>query len=434
VSDYRETLENAVGKSEHINFIEKLSNEKTKAKKVKNRMLDTEQRLLDAIKEQAQIFHGLVDEIQNECSEKVLEYTPDNSSMKYVEKIKLQYLGLYEFSNMLLEQGSDLDIIIHGTKLAERLEKVKNFTAKTSAKDNANLDFVVGLLLKEKVRDLFGIISVADEEEESEDTKLIKWFDCELEEAVVTGITCLEGNKAWVCMGNEGVVKLYDVKGRCHDSFVSDYKLDDITNDEDGNLYISCNSRKRVIKKNGNAEPETFLRTKSCARGIALDHKGNTLIVGLTEKDVFYNCSENPSAAMVKMQNMKTEKKMMGRNGLKYPARIAFNAKESWLAISDWISLQVLLLDSEGNQLNYYDGNSPESKDESEFIPRGICCDSEGRIYVVNNGSNSVLRLTTCGRFDRKIVDLDDCWSIACDHRNRLWIGTQSGKVFIFQV
>lgn len=434
VADFRETLENATEKSEHINFIEKLSNEKTKAKKVKNNMLDTEQRLLEAIKKQAQIFHQLVDDIHDECSERVLEYTPDNSSLKDVEKMKLQYLGLYEFSNMLLEQGSDLDIIIHGTKLSERLEKVKNIAVKPPAKDNANLDFVEGFLLKEKVRDLFGIISIANEKEDNDDVKLIKWFDCEMEDAVITGIACLEDDQAWVCMGNEGVIKLYNVKGRCHESFVFDYKLDDITSDEKGNLYISCNSRKRVIKKNGNAEPETFLRTKSCARGIALNQKGNTLIVGLTEKDVFYNCSENPSATMVKMQNMETEKKLMGRNGLKYPARIAVNTKESWLAISDWISLQVLLIDSEGNQLNYFDGNSPECKDESDFIPRGICCDSEGRIYVVNNGSNSVLRLTTSGRFDRKIVDLDDCWSLACDNKNRLWIGTQSGKIFIFQV
>ncbi|XP_062566081.1 E3 ubiquitin-protein ligase TRIM33-like [Saccostrea cucullata] len=434
VTEFRNSLENAIKHSEHSNFIEKLSNERAKAKKEKNKMLDTEEKLLDAIREQAKLFHKLVDDIQEECSSKVLEYSPDNSPMKNVEKIKLQYLGLYEFSTMLLEQGNDIDIIIHGTKLTERLEKVKNSTAEPPAKDNTNIDFIKGFLMKEKVRDLFGFISIPEKKEGVKEIRLVKWFDCEMEDTVITGISCVEEDKAWICMGNEGVVKLYDIKGKCHDSFVTDYKLDDITYDGKGTLYLSCNARKMVVKKEGDSEPQPFLRTKCCARGMTFDKNCNTLTVGLTEKDVFYNCSENPSASMVKMQNMKTEKKVMGRNTIQYPARIAANTEESWLVISDWIALQVVLTDSEGNQLNSFDGNAPECMDESEFIPRGICCDSKGQIYVVNNASNSVWRLTANGRFDKKIVDIDDCWSLACDDKNRLWIGTQSGKIFIFQV
>ncbi|XP_061171680.1 E3 ubiquitin-protein ligase TRIM33-like [Saccostrea echinata] len=434
VIEFRNSLESATENSEHRDFIEKLSNEKAKAKKEKNKMLDTEEKLLDNIREQAQLFHRLVDDIQDECSSKVLEYSPDNSAMKNVEKIKLQYLGLYEFSTMLLEQGNDIDIIIHGTKLTEMLEKVKNSTAKPPAKDNTNIDFVKGFLMKEKVRDLFGFISIPEEKEGVEEIRLVKWFDCEMEDTVITGISCVEDDKAWICMGNEGVAKLYDVKGKCHDTFVTDYKLDDIAYDGKGTVYLSCNARKMVVKKEGDTEPETFLRTKCCARGMTFDRNSNTLTVGLTEKDVFYNCSENPSASMVKMQNMKTEKKVMGRNTIQYPARIALNAEESWFVVSDWITLQVVLTDFEGNQLNSFDGEAPECMEESEFIPRGICCDSKGRIYVVNNGSNSVWRLTANGRFDKKIVDIDDCWSLACDVKNRLWIGTQTGKIFIFQV
>ena len=434
VVKYKTALENAVDDTEHKNFIEKLSNEKVTAKKDKNRMLDTEENLLETIKTQAQLFHQLVDEIQDECSSEVLKYTPDNSVMKEIDQIKLHYLGLYEFSNMLLQQGSDIDIIMHGTKLTERLKAVKDTKAQPPKKDNANVSFVKGLLLKERVRDLFGIMSVTEEDADRDALKLVKWFSCGMGEEVITGVACLEGDKAWVCVGNEGVAKLFDVNGTCHDSFVSDYKLDDIARDNEGNLLISCNAKKQVIMANGNAEPKTLLDTNSCARGLAFCPDNNSLVVSLTEKDVFFHCSENPSATLVRMENMETEKKLMGRNTMKYPARIAVNTKENWLAISDWIDLQVQVIDSEGNQLNYFDGKGPYCQEESDFIPRGICCDAEGRIYVVNKENHSVYRLSASGRFEKNMITLDECWSLACDCKNRLWIGTQTGKVFIFQI
>lgn len=434
VVEYKQALENAIEETEHKKFIAKMANEKAQAQKSKNKMLDKEERLLEVIKEQAQLFHKLVDEIQDEYSGQVLEYTPDNSVMKECEKIKLQYHGLYEFSEILLQQGSDIDIILHGTKLVERFKTVKCATVQAPKTDNANLSFVKGLMMKERVRDLFGVLSVANENEEIGSLKLLKRFDCEIEEELVTGITCLDDDKAWVCIGNQGVAKLFDIKGTCLDSFVCDYKLDDIACDGQGNLFFSCNAKKRVIKSNEKAEPKIFLRTKGCARGLAYNQENNALTISLTEKDVFFNCSENPSASMVKMVNMETEKRVMGRNMMKYPARLAINPKENWFVISDWISLQVQLTDSEGNQLYYFDGKSPDCKEELEFIPRGICCDSEGRIYVVNTGDNSVYRLTANGRFDKKLIELDQCWSLACDRKNRLWIGTQNGKMYIFQI
>lgn len=61
------------------------------------------------------------------------------------------------------------------------------------------------------------------------------------------------------------------------------------------------------------------------------------LIVSLIEKDVFFNCSENLLVFMVKMVNMEIEKRVMGRNMMKYFVRFVINKKENWFIILDWI-------------------------------------------------------------------------------------------------
>lgn len=96
------------------------------------------------------------------------------------------------------------------------------------------------------------------------------------------------------------------------------------------------------------------------------------------EKDVFFNCSENLLVFMVKMVNMEIEKRVMGRNMIKYFVRFVINKKENWFIILDWIFFQVQFMDLEGNQLNYFDGKSLDSKEELEFILCGVCCDFEG--------------------------------------------------------
>lgn len=55
------------------------------------------------------------------------------------------------------------------------------------------------------------------------------------------------------------------------------------------------------------------------------------------EKDVFFNCSENLLVFMVKMVNMEIEKRVMGRNMMKYFVRFVINKKENWFIILDWI-------------------------------------------------------------------------------------------------
>lgn len=46
------------------------------------------------------------------------------------------------------------------------------------------------------------MLFVVSDDEESGNMKLLKRFDCEIEEEFVMGIMCLDDDKVWVCIGN----------------------------------------------------------------------------------------------------------------------------------------------------------------------------------------------------------------------------------------
>ena len=437
VTKFKEKLQSAIGGPEHEAILSSLQKMRKELKQKKNQGSDQNDKLVSAIEKQAQDFHKMIDEIKSNMIRTVMEtgnasINGVNEATVDVERRMTSFGALIQFSRLLLAQADDVDIVMHGAKLAAKIDDIKEEPLEEDDENNDEaLEFDKHDLKQEEVEELFGKLNEpnANTDEEEEDAKEVDIkegsFECKDQDGVVTSIAPCDDGTAWVCFGNDGIIQLYDMKGKCLQSVEVGQKVDDVVKKED-NIYLSCNARKKILVYKEEAF-STFTRTKSCARGLAIGDSEH-VIVSLTEKDVFYNCSDDPAAYLIKVTEDSQQKKVLGQNSMKYPARIATNGNGN-IVISDWIALQVIVLDSEGNQISNFEGLN---KDE-DFIPRGVCCGINGTIYVIDSETDSVLKMNTDCSDVKQFANVDSCWSIACDNKGRLWVGTQDGKVKILK-
>ena len=183
---------------------------------------------------------------------------------------------------------------------------------------------------------------------------------------------------------------------------------------------MSTNSERKIYTV-VNQNVDTFAETRTCVRGLACDDNGS-LITGMTEKSSFFDRHQDGYITEISRDNK--IKRVVEDRRIRYPARIAIG-HDHCIVVSDWIKLCVVICKRE-KIIGTYAGSSDLDK---EFIPRGICCLSNGDIVAADISSNSLHWLSPDGKL-RMIVHVDDePWSVTADKEDTIWIGTKHGDV-----
>ncbi|KAK3094466.1 hypothetical protein FSP39_002094 [Pinctada imbricata] len=427
---FKQILSSAINKSEQQEVLTGLQDVKKKLKQKANQGSDKNDKLLETIEKQARHFCDLVNDVKAELISQVMEQVGSTVNGVKEETADLDrqiisFQALIQFSELLLAQAEAVDITMHGAKVADKIEKIKrkdeeHDEEREPSDESKSFEFEKYELVKDEIKEMFGKLIDQNEKEEGK----VAEFACKDQEGIITAIAPCDDETAWICFGNEGILQRYSLRGKCLNTIEVGHKVDDMLKmGED--LYLSCNAKQKIILYNGTFS--TFTRSKLCARGLAQSANQDFVIVALTEKDVFFNCSDDPSASLIKVNTDGKQKKIQGQNETKYPARIA-SSENGNIVISDWIELQITITDSEGNYLHRFKGDR-----KNDFIPRGVCCGTGNTIYVIDSETHSVLKLDSEAKFMKKVETVENCWSIAKDQSGKLWIGSQDGTVTVLE-
>lgn len=115
-----------------------------------------------------------------------------------------------------------------------------------------------------------------------------------------------------------------------------------------------------------------------------------------------------------------------------YPYRVAENTNGD-ICVVDRTALdsgRLCVLSPSGNLRFRYKGHGPN---QSQFDPRGICCDSAGNILLCDCGNKSVHLLRENGTFLTYIIRSDEVpWSMSM-FLDTLWIGGKNGIIYAYR-
>lgn len=191
------------------------------------------------------------------------------------------------------------------------------------------------------------------------------------------------------------------------------------------------------IGRNINSDPKRPVSETVQSTGRLIFHKE-----GYTVHGVFYTMSgeylicmipynNNNLAAVVKVDVHKKEKRecMFIFNSKKEPlfSRPAFvceNRVNQNICVSDY-DMKVIVLTSRGDFVFNYTGQQPVIK-RTPFSPQGIACDGRGNILVADVGNDVVHMLKSNGEFITYILSsispVSRPWGICVDSENRIWL------------
>lgn len=130
------------------------------------------------------------------------------------------------------------------------------------------------------------------------------------------------------------------------------------------------------------------------------------------------------------------------------PAGVAVNPVNDSIAVADKGKGCVILLSQHGEIFSQYKGaNHPHSfpfllapQEDSRFLPLNLCFDREGKLYILDASSRLIHVLNAEGEFlgmmaPGDIEEFSHPFSIAVDHKGRIWIGDESDHcVRVFQI
>ncbi|VDI00243.1 Hypothetical predicted protein [Mytilus galloprovincialis] len=396
-----------------------------------NRLHVFENKAILMINERAELLNDFVKKIENElCSEVMAFVNKYNEQLEQeatqLTKFKISVESRFHFAQKFLKDADEIDISCHGKDLNACLSE--SLQKKMSPKNITDIDFVSKKVCISDMARLFGKVNptIPKLSVGGKRYDVANSFVCSTKRSLVTGLFSMPDDTVWVCVGNDKILEHFKQNGEIILSTELDYPMDDIVGKQDGTLFISCNSQRKIITINSLGKGKTFLKTKNCPRGLALDEEGNCL-VGFVQKETFFDTTDNTDGYLSSVSSGRELRTTLRSRNVQYPARIAINKDQS-VVISDWIQLAVFVF-KDNEEVGCYEGN-PQLSDD--FIPRGVCCTSDGDIIVVDIETNSLHLLSYDAVFKRVLSEIEmiqEPRSIARDEKDNLWIGTQNGNI-----
>lgn len=427
---FRSKLSSALNNDKYKDVMRTLDEQKSKIQREKNIQQDDNESVMSAIDERTRKLHKVVDDVKREIVSQLFQEDGGSKSLsnnvKTIDRKSVSFSALYYFSQLLLEHADDTEIISNATKLEKRLTELK-MESEPQQVTIGTSSFEEGTINQDVLREMIGRIISTNHDDEN--TGVVASFPCR-HNYVISGIAPVTNGMAWVSFGSECLLGLYDIKGNCRSSVSMDNQVDDITASSNGTVYASTNSDRKVIKVR-NERTRTYFRSKLCTRGIHHDLKTNKLFLTRTAKDTFFNMKHGDKCDIITIVNEGDSYPETISNELSYPTRIAV-LPDDRIVISDWIDCEIIFLNKNGKIISSYKGR--DESEEDSFCPRGVCCDGNRYVYVVEQERDCIHQLDTEGRFKR-VLQLDSrvtqVWSVACDPEDKLWIGTQNGRVHV---
>lgn len=428
--------------------------------------------IISAIDEREKELHRMITEIRTQLVSKIVK--ENESDMTKLQNdideanTNASAAGeLLRFGSLFLKQADDIEIITNTADITKQAQKLANSKCEVNAIKPSNfypsslcasdieMQLIFGTLDKtpKRPKEIKSISkldqfrrSLSGEVERSvsdplcysanRDRDSVSFYSIEngnknyektgitCTDSTITGIEILSDGSICACLGFESLLEIYSSSGRRKSKIRFRHQVDDVVAKSNNTLYVSSNSDKRIYKV-VNDRKEIFAETRSCVRGLTLGRNGS-LIACMTKRGSFLE--EQGEGCIMKITKDNNIEKIFEHNKLTYPARVAIGQNQR-IVISDWIKMSIFICENGRIVSTYY--GCKDTRTEKEFVPRGVCCLSNGDIVVLNFSSNSLHWLTPNGSLKRIIpLNSHDCWSLAVDHDDTIWIGTNHGYIF----
>lgn len=400
--------------------------------KQQTKMNYDEDNIMDAIDKQTKRFKAVVEDVRRDFVRQLLEAIADckdeiKDNKDIVSKNCAAVDNLRQIGKLFVRNANDCEIIKYGPILKEKLN-ISEY-GKTDLQDMQKIDFLPKDIAMKDVKRLFGFFTPAKYDFAFlGGVNIIQSFHCSLEDCTITSMTVMTDNTLWVCFGNNGVLERYSYTGLKKAEIRLEHRIDCVASDSNDVLYVTCNAEKEILtfNKTNLYKREHFIDTELCCRGIAID-KNDCLVLGMTERDVFFNstCPQMGSVAMISPD--KTVVKLHSDDLVQYPARVAVN-KSGAIAISDWIRLCVIIFRN-NKKVGYFDG---KGFGFIHFLPKGICSTNDGNFIIVDTASNCLHWISEYGDLLRTIESINgigEPYSVTMDQHDAVWMGTKDGRI-----
>ncbi|CAG2233916.1 unnamed protein product [Mytilus edulis] len=388
--------------------------------------------VMDAIKEQTEKFKHVVDDVRNDFVRQLLEALSDSKNeikdkKGFVTKNCEAANHLKQFAKLFVKNANDCDVIKYGPILKEKLHNLEY--GNTDLLNLKKIEFIPKDISLNDVKRLFGFFNPAKYDFSfTGGVNIVQSFHSSLEDCTITSLTFMPDTSLWICMGNNGVLERYSFNGQKKAQIRLEHRIDAIASDSHGVLYVTCNAEKKIImfNKNKSRKREHFIDTEMCVRGIAID-KNDHIVVGLTERDVFFDSTYPQIGSVTLISQEKIVNKLHGDDFVQYPARVAVNCTGA-VAVSDWIGLCVKIF-KKNKTVGFFDGKRNGFR---HFLPRGICSTNDGSFIIVDTSSNCLHWITEDGNLQRTVESkgkMGEPYSVTVDNHDGIWIGTKDGRI-----
>lgn len=443
--EFRQQLATEVSKEEYGQHLQTLSNYSNTMKKKQQVNEGKEGELMRAVEQQFEAFQNVLENIKMDFISEISDTGMSNESNEKegrnsVERKFKSFAALYFFSKLLLQQGDDTAVVAYTVQLRQRLETLSSANGdRKGATSQENVVFEAGTLDMKLVKELFGKLNDPGDDKEDADSPVdegsegkpvcVCKFDSPPGDCVVSGIAPTDDGMAWVCMGAEAVVHLFTPNGKCTQTVEFSHSLDDITF-MNGRGYVTSNAAKMVRTVDDKGRKSLYTKTDMCVRGITSESGTNRILIGCVANDAFFDVKHDDKSAIfcIKKDGISN---MPANSDITYPARMAMDNRGNTI-ISDWVRQAVVIQNERGKTIAIYKGA------QGELNPRGVCVDKDGNIYVVDTETETIQLLNPAGEYQKDLLTKKDGlggpWAIACDSKQRLWVGSQDGTIMLFDV
>ncbi|XP_069137100.1 E3 ubiquitin-protein ligase TRIM71-like [Argopecten irradians] len=443
---FRENLGKLMETDELGNHLFWMTDRKTEAIQYIKKMESSEEAATREINNHANVWHALIEDAKKLMLRQAREesrkfITPAKNIGRKLERNIQSFANIYLVSQAAVKQADDMEIVENGAKLERKLKSMKLEGPVRSLPKNSSIEFQSKIMTLEEFQPFFGLIGASAPQQSK--SRLITQFCIKTAGAPVSAISYMADGRSWIIEGTDGVVQLYDSKGRAHQMLNLNLPADDIICGPDKKKYVSCNSAKQIVQIDEDLKTSLVTHTDMCSRGITYDQKDGALVICLTEKNAFYDYEAHHKNRVVKKilhgeQRMETPDILSFAEPplVEYPARLA-TTKSGYIAISDWKRNCVTILNERGHVETEYFSLSNGSA-SAGFCPRGICCDSDGAILVADFSNHRIMLLDETGQMFSAVLTKEDGihhpWSVSFGEDGLVWIGNKHGEVKIYSL
>ncbi|XP_023933444.1 E3 ubiquitin-protein ligase TRIM71-like [Lingula anatina] len=397
---------------------------------------------INKIKDQAQRIRRLVDQREQIMISEV--FSACDIRKKQVgankETLELHHASLHSacnFAQELLTNGSASDIMIHTKALTERLTAMEKMPV--PAPDTpTQISYSPGKISRARLDAMLGQVKIKSKphrlsslEENLPNPRSAPHLPFFLEKAgcmhsfnpklkydksmSVSGLAIDEQHMYLVDNSNNRT-KVFTHEGQ----FKLQIKLNgpfDVAVSQNGQLYITSLGDQCVQVYSIRGQQVTTMGQGLLGRpyGVTLNRQGHVMVCDKGKKSIFTFHADSGQLLNTFPLSM-----------CKLPMYITVNSVNENIVISDW-----------GNDCLYQYGNTEGSGVGQLRLPRGVCTDSYGHIFIADNGNHRIVALSPQGQFTRYIATEEDGLkyprALAINPAGQLVVAEGRGQVKTFQ-